>query len=121
MQNLPSVKVEVGKLAMALDERAPFIEDPKLKQRAPDAGGGRVCGYTTVCTSYKWVSSVAYSPDGRHIASASDDRTILIWDAEAGAAALSHGPSLLLLPLECRNQVSVLSIHHKLASCSSPL
>ncbi len=33
-----------------------------------------------------WVSSVAYSPDGRHIISGSGDRTIRIWDAESGAA-----------------------------------
>jgi WD40 repeat protein len=34
-------------------------------------------------TSY--VKSVAYSPDGRHIISGSDDMTIRIWDAETGA------------------------------------
>jgi len=32
------------------------------------------------------VSSVAYSPDGRHIISGSDDKMIRIWDAETGAA-----------------------------------
>jgi WD40 repeat protein len=32
------------------------------------------------------VRSVAYSPDGRHIISGSDDHTIRIWDAETGAA-----------------------------------
>jgi len=32
------------------------------------------------------VESVAYSPDGRHIISGSDDRTIRIWDANTGAA-----------------------------------
>jgi WD40 repeat protein len=31
------------------------------------------------------VSSVAYSPDGRHIISGSRDSTIRIWDAEAGS------------------------------------
>jgi WD40 repeat protein len=32
------------------------------------------------------VRSVAYSPDGRHIISGSDDNTIRIWDAETSAA-----------------------------------
>jgi hypothetical protein len=32
-----------------------------------------------------WVSSVSYSPDGRYIASGSEDNTIKIWDATTGA------------------------------------
>ena len=32
------------------------------------------------------MNSVAYSPDGRHIISGSDDQTIRIWDAETGTA-----------------------------------
>ena len=32
-----------------------------------------------------YVNSVAYSPDGRHIVSGSDDKTLRIWDAETGA------------------------------------
>ncbi len=32
------------------------------------------------------MNSVAYSPDGRHIISGSDDCTIRIWDAETGVA-----------------------------------
>ena len=31
-----------------------------------------------------WVTSVAYSPDGRHIVSGSNDRTVKIWDAQSG-------------------------------------
>src|SRR5260221_720893 len=32
------------------------------------------------------VTSVAYSPDGRHIVSGSDDKTIRMWDAETGVS-----------------------------------
>jgi WD40 repeat protein len=52
------------------------------------------------------VRSVAYSPDGRHIISGSDDHTIRMWDAETGlqSASLSRGTltgcsPLLTLPM----------------------
>ena len=31
-----------------------------------------------------WVRSVAYSPDGKHIVSGSEDQTVKIWDAQSG-------------------------------------
>ena len=31
-----------------------------------------------------WITSVAYSPDGTHTVSASDDMTIRVWDATTG-------------------------------------
>ena len=31
-----------------------------------------------------WVSSVAFSPDGKQIVSGSDDRTVRRWDAATG-------------------------------------
>jgi len=36
-----------------------------------------------------WVSSVAYSPDGKHIVSGSYDNTVKIWDSQSGKEA-SH-------------------------------
>src|SRR5262249_35318850 len=36
------------------------------------------------------VSSVAYSPDGKRLASASDDKTGKVWDAQTGKELLTH-------------------------------
>ena len=41
------------------------------------------------------VRSVAYSPDGKHIASGSGDRTVKVWDSQTGKEVivlLCHRP-----------------------------
>ena len=43
--------------------------------------------------------SVAYSPDGKHIVSGSDDRTVKVWDAQTG------------------KEVSVLVCHRPIVCC----
>ena len=40
-----------------------------------------------------WVSSVAFSPDGKTIVSGSADKTLKVWDA--GVSAPTHPPNLI--------------------------
>ena len=61
-----------------------------------DSGRGQEC---TLTGHSDLVRSVAYSPDGKHIASASDDMTVKIWDSTTG------------------KEVSVLVCHRPIVCC----
>ena len=53
-----------------------------LAHMAQQAGGGEpVC---TLTGHSDLVRSVAYSPDGKHIVSGSDDSTVKVWDSQTG-------------------------------------
>ena len=65
----------------------------------PDKPQGRFPGLCTLRGHSGEIFSVAYSPDGKHIVSGSDDKTVKIWDSTTG------------------KEVSVLVCHRPIVCC----
>ena len=57
-----------------------------------DSGCGQEC---TLTGHSDYVTSVAYSPDGKHLVSGSSDKTVKVWDSQTGkevSVLLCHRP-----------------------------
>ena len=78
--------------------------EERVEKKSESAGHTVVPSVTRPCTLRGHsgdVNSVAYSPDGKHVLSGSDDKTVKIWDAQTG------------------KEVSVLVCHHlSIAACT---
>ena len=82
--------------ATARSLRQPLVSWPgKPQARHP--------GQCTLTGHSGYVSSVAYSPDGKHIVSASGDKTVKIWDSSTGkevSVLVCHRP-IICCCVEC--------------------
>ena len=71
--------------------------DGELRQDGEGVGRGQRAGIADPEGPQRHVSSVAWSPDGKRLATASEDQTAKVWDAASGQELLTlqgHGDSV---------------------------
>ena len=79
---MASQEPHTGLLSLRAAATAKFFVQPLVHW--PSEPQVRFPGQCTLTGHSDWVRSVAYSPDGKHVVSGSDDRTVKVWDAQTG-------------------------------------